>query len=213
MMQDRDLKYLRDLIGEGEHEQLDFKFEISDARKIARTLSAFSNSRGGKLLIGVKDNGRIAGIRSEEEFHMIESAASLYCRPEVRFESRSLMAEGKTVLEIQVHEAAHKPIKAQSEDDRWMAYIRLKDQSALAHIVQLRIWEEDAEAEGEVISFTRSEKLLLDHLEQQPGASLQELQQNTGSRRAELIALLTRFVRFGIVEILYQGTVAGFRLK
>ncbi|MCK4854687.1 MAG: ATP-binding protein, partial [Bacteroidales bacterium] len=60
---------------------LDFKFEISDARKIARTLVAFSNTDGGKLLIGVKDNGKIAGIRSEEEYHMLEAAAELYCRP------------------------------------------------------------------------------------------------------------------------------------
>ena len=42
-MESPDQKYLRSLIGEGEHQELDFKFEINDARKIARTLSAFSN--------------------------------------------------------------------------------------------------------------------------------------------------------------------------
>ena len=62
-----DTDYIHALIAEGEHQQQDFKFEISDARKIAKTLSAFANTEGGRLLIGVKDNGRIAGIRSEEE--------------------------------------------------------------------------------------------------------------------------------------------------
>ena len=57
--------YLQQLIEEGEHQQQDFKFEISDARKIARSLSAFANTDGGRLLIGVKDNGRIDGVRSE----------------------------------------------------------------------------------------------------------------------------------------------------
>jgi predicted HTH transcriptional regulator len=61
-------KNIYDYIAQGEHLQQDFKFEISDARKISKTLVAFSNSQGGRLLIGVKDNGRIAGIRSEEEF-------------------------------------------------------------------------------------------------------------------------------------------------
>ena len=61
------------------------KFEISDARKIAKTLSAFANTDGGKLLIGVKDNGKIAGVRSDEEQYMIEAAAGLYCSPEVNY--------------------------------------------------------------------------------------------------------------------------------
>ena len=78
-------EYIYGLIGEGEHTQQDFKFEISDARKIAKSLSAFSNTIGGRLLIGVKDNGRIAGIRSDEEIYMIEAAAQVYCEPQVEF--------------------------------------------------------------------------------------------------------------------------------
>ncbi|MDE6832131.1 MAG: ATP-binding protein, partial [Muribaculaceae bacterium] len=71
------------LIDEGEHEQQDFKYLISDARKIARSISAFANHSGGRLLIGVKDNGTIAGVRSEEDIYMIEQAADLYCSPRV----------------------------------------------------------------------------------------------------------------------------------
>ena len=33
-----DTDYIYSLIAEGEHQKQDFKFEISDARKIARTL-------------------------------------------------------------------------------------------------------------------------------------------------------------------------------
>ena len=65
-------KYINNLISQGENLNLDFKFEISDAKKIARTFSAFANTKGGKLLIGVKDNGAIAGIRTDEEIFMIE---------------------------------------------------------------------------------------------------------------------------------------------
>ena len=61
-----DTQYIRQLVSEGEHCHQDFKFEISDARKIARSLSAFANTEGGRLLIGVKDNGKIAGVRSDE---------------------------------------------------------------------------------------------------------------------------------------------------
>ena len=76
----------------------DFKFEISDARKIARSISAFANTEGGRLLVGVKDNGKIAGIRSEEEIYMIEAAASMYCQPQVEIETKTYIVEGRTVL-------------------------------------------------------------------------------------------------------------------
>ena len=132
-------KYLKSLIDEGEHQQLDFKFEISDAKKIARTLSAFSNTDGGRLLIGVKDNGRISGIRSDEEYYMVESAASLFCKPEVRFKSKDHTIEGKNVLEIYIPPSTIRPVYAKDDHNRWMAYIRVADENILADIIQLEV--------------------------------------------------------------------------
>ena len=100
-----DTEYIHALIAEGEHQQQDFKFEISDARKIAKTLSAFANTDGGKLLIGVKDNGKIAGVRSDEEQYMIEAAAGLYCSPEVNYTMQTYQVEGRSVLVVQIEES------------------------------------------------------------------------------------------------------------
>lgn len=105
-----DTDYIHALIAEGEHQQQDFKFEISDARKIAKTLSAFANTDGGRLLIGVKDNGKIAGVRSDEEKYMIEAAAQLYCRPEVDYSMQTFHVEGRSVLVVQIDESEHKPV-------------------------------------------------------------------------------------------------------
>lgn len=63
MKQNAETDYIQQLIAKGEHVHQDFKFAISDARKIAKSLSAFANTEGGRLLVGVKDNGKIAGIR------------------------------------------------------------------------------------------------------------------------------------------------------
>ena len=56
----------------GENQCQDFKFAITDSKKIAKSLSAFANTDGGSLLIGVKDNGKIAGANIDEEYYMIE---------------------------------------------------------------------------------------------------------------------------------------------
>lgn len=211
-------KYIRSLIAQGEHQQLDFKFEISDARKIARTLSAFSNTYGGRLLVGVKDNGRITGIRSEEEYYMVESAALLYCRPEIRFESRIHSVEGKNVLEIYIPPVEEKPVYAKDENNRWMAYMRVNDESILAGIVQLRIWTGDQEGgwddSGEhLLEYTRKEQILLSTLEGDPGASLSKLRSDTGFKRNELVSLMTKLVRFDVVEMEVREGVSAFRLK
>ena len=113
-----DTDYIHTLIAEGEHQQQDFKFEISDARKIAKTLSAFANTDGGRLLIGVKDNGRIAGVRSEEEKYMIEAAAQLYCIPEIDYTLQTYIVEGKQVLVATIEENPHKPVYAKDENGK-----------------------------------------------------------------------------------------------
>lgn len=217
-MDDQGEKYIRSLIAQGEHQQLDFKFEITDARKIARTLSAFSNTHGGRLLIGVKDNGRISGIRSDEEYYMLESAATLYCKPEVKFSSRIYKIEGKNILEIYIPPVKEKPVYARDENKRWKAYIRVADESMLAGIVQLRIWTDEVEEEIEdpgdhLLEFTRKEQILLSILENNPGISLSKLQKDSGFKRKELVKLMTKLVRFDVVQMDNREGTSGFSLK
>ena len=206
-------KYIRALIAQGEHQELDFKFEISDARKIARTLSAFSNTRGCRLLIGVKDNGRIAGVRSEEEYYMVESAAALYCKPEVRFKTWNHTVEGKTVLEVYIPPVTRKPVYARNEEDRWMAYTRVEDESVLASIIQLKVWKEEHGNRGKLLEFTRKEQILLETLRNSPGISLTKLQRDTGFPRKELVQLVTKLVLFDVVEMGFREKSAVFSLR
>ena len=156
-----DTEYIHILIAEGEHQQQDFKFEISDARKIARTLSAFSNTDGGRLLIGVKDNGKIAGVRSDEEKYMIEAAAQLYCLPEVQYSMQTFHAEGRSILVVQIDESAQKPVYAKDETGKPLAYIRIKDENILATPVHLRVWEQSDSPVGELIQYTERELSLI----------------------------------------------------
>ena len=121
----------------------DFKFAINDSAKIARTLSAFSNTDGGRLLIGVKDNGKIRGIQSEEEYYMIESAALRYCRPVVSFDFRKWTVEGKSILEVYIPPVQEKPVLARENESRWLAYIRVGDQNILANHILLQVWKRE----------------------------------------------------------------------
>lgn len=208
-----DTDYIHALIAEGEHQQQDFKFEISDARKIARTLSAFANTDGGRLLIGVKDNGKIAGVRSEEEIYMIEAAAQLYCLPEVYFSMQTFHVEGRSVLVVQIGENEKKPVYAKDESGKPLAYIRVKDENILATPVHLRVWQQSGSPAGELIQYTEREQLLLNLLEQNTSLSLNRYCRQTGISRRAAEHLLAKFIRFDIVEPVFENHKFDFRLK
>jgi predicted HTH transcriptional regulator len=78
------MEELQKLIAAGEGDHLEFKKTIAHPAKIARTLVSFANTRGGSILVGVQDNGRIAGIDPEEEKYTLRLAAELFCNPPVK---------------------------------------------------------------------------------------------------------------------------------
>ena len=156
--------YIQNLIEEGEHEQQDFKFKISDARKIARSISAFANHSGGRLLIGVKDNGKVVGVESDEEMYMIEQAATMYCRPEQKVIFSSYRVEGKSVLKVDVAPAKVLPVKAQDDDHQWKAYYRVADENILAHPLHIKVWQASQAEMPAMISFSEKEFILIDYL-------------------------------------------------
>jgi len=196
--------YINKLISQGENERLDFKFEISDSRKIARSLSAFSNTSGGKLLIGVKDNGRIAGVRSDEEFYMVQAAAQMYCRPQVIFESRQHMVDNKNVLEVIIPKHPDMPVMAQENDGRWLAYIRVKDENKLVNGIQIRVWKSLKNKDSVFIRYSKKEKILFDYLAGYGEVSFSKFCRIANLPRHEAENCLTDLVLIGILDIVYK---------
>ncbi|WP_338158523.1 ATP-binding protein [uncultured Phocaeicola sp.] len=205
-------EYIQQLISEGEHIQQDFKFAISDARKIARSISAFANTQGGRLLIGVKDNGKIAGVRSEEEIYMIEAAARMYCRPQVELENYIYKVEGKNVLEVRIAENPCKPICALDEQNKAWAYVRIKDENILANPVHLNIWEQNRQKESVVIAYTEREQHLLNILKQHGALTLNQCSRLSQTNRKQTSELLADFIRFGLVEQDFKEHTFYFKL-
>ena len=125
---------------------------------------AFANTDGGRLLIGVKDNGRIAGVRSEEEYYMVESAAKMYSKPPIEFTTKQHFVDGKTVLEVIVEPSPEKPHFARDDDGKWWAYFRKDDENRLANKIMIEVWKRQKSQNGILINYSDDEKILLDYL-------------------------------------------------
>ena len=188
-------------IGENQHQ--DFKFEISDAKKIARSFSAFANTEGGSLLLGVKDNGSITGVRTGEEVFMAEAAAKMYCQPEVKFSLKEWKVEGKTIIEVIIPEAAKKPIKAVSPNDKWLAYIRVNDQNILANKVMIDVWNAQSIGTETKINYGSTEAALLKYINETGSSTLSAICETCKISKYKAQKLLTDFILLKLIDIVF----------
>lgn len=193
--------HIQKLIAEGEHQMLDFKYEISDSRKIARSLAAFANTDGGRLLIGVKDNGSISGIRSDEEKHMIQTAAQMYCRPEVEFTAKEWNINGKTVLEVIIPKSRHHKHKAPDHNNIYKVYVRVRDENIIANSVLIKVWKHEKDKNNIKISFTDEEMLLLKYLNEHGKISFEEFLDISHLKKKAAERILVNFIIIGVVKM------------
>lgn len=193
-----DKRYLLSLIGEGEHQQQDFKYRVDDARKLAKSVSAFANTDGGRLLIGVRDDGFIAGVRKEGEIYVMHQAAYKYCQPEASVRFDTYHAEGRTVVIATVPPSDKKPICAQDEDGQMRAYIRIKDENIVASPVLFKLMQESQQPQGALLTIDDDIRRLLNVMEGR--LTLKQIVHLVRLPRHKVITLLAHLIRFGTVK-------------
>ena len=196
------------MIAEGEHQRQDFKYCINDSRKIARSMVAFANTDGGRLLLGIRDNGSVAGVQSDEEYYMAEAAAKLYSKPPINFQTIQWTIDGKSVLEIIIQKRVDMPHSAQNEEGKWLVYIRKDDQNIVAPAILLKVWEQKKNPQGVHIRFSEQEKRLLSLLLTDQNLSLNQFAVRAKLPRWKGEKILVKLIVIGVVgmEINVSGT-------
>jgi len=96
----------------GEDSFHQFKEKVSDAKKIADEIIAFSNTKGGIIFIGVNDSGKIVGLTAhevEKSNQLIANATTNNIRPSINILSENKKINNKTIIIITVREGLNKP--------------------------------------------------------------------------------------------------------
>lgn len=115
---------LSQLIEKGESSTVQFKEKVKDAYKIATEMVAFSNSKGGHLIIGVNDKtGDVTGLSYkdiQDTNLLLVNAASDNVKSPITIFSETISISEKNVLVVQVNEGSNKPYK----DNKGIAWIK-----------------------------------------------------------------------------------------
>lgn len=106
---------LNQLINQGEGRNLEFK--TSFGREAIESVAAFANSKGGGvLLVGVTDNGTVAGIScSEESIQSYANQIKNATEPSLIVDIEAVSIDSKQLLYIKVNEYPVKPVSCKGK--------------------------------------------------------------------------------------------------
>jgi len=103
---------LIDILSRGEDSRHQFKENFTNADALAAEIVAFSNSAGGRIFIGVGNDGSVIGLSSAEVDRLnqlISNSASQNVRPSVNPFTENVTHPNGTVMVVTIPEGLNKP--------------------------------------------------------------------------------------------------------
>lgn len=108
----------------------ELKRRLPTRRQHVRTLSAFGNGRGGTLVVGVTDDGRLVGVsRARAVAARLRAEVAAHVRPELQATIQPVTINGTELVVAQVPPGSDGPYEAELPDGRWRCYIREGDRT------------------------------------------------------------------------------------
>jgi hypothetical protein len=163
-------KELRRIVAQGEGLHIEFKRKVYYPHKIMREVVAFANTDGGKLIIGVSDDGTINGLKHpDEELYVMRAAFEKFCQPAVPYTLHRVEVphtQGREVLIFDIPPHSQKPVFLLYDFRRKIgkAYIRTADKSVQASREMRKILKAQNNPQDTLISYGDKERLLLRYL-------------------------------------------------
>lgn len=129
----------------GEDSSRQFKVQLNNPVQVAIEMCAMSNSKGGKIFIGVNDDCTLAGLTSDEirKYNTwVAEAASQLVRPAIYPQTRVVSVDEKMILQIEVSEGTTKPY----QDNKGIFWVKTGSDKRPASSQELmRLFQQNAQ--------------------------------------------------------------------
>ncbi len=107
---------LKNLIATGESSHLEFKSEQIKPEDLAKEIVSFLNFQGGKILLGVEDDGTISGVSRPDVEEWVINICRNNVVPQIIPGYQKLAIEGKDVVVLDIPAGIAKPYHTQKGD-------------------------------------------------------------------------------------------------
>ncbi len=110
---------LYNIIKAGEDSRNQFKLLVNSPDALAAEIAAFANTNGGRIMVGIKNNGRIIGLEYQEVDRlnqMISNVCSQKISPPISVETENIKLDNRVVVIIKVPLGINKLYMANGQD-------------------------------------------------------------------------------------------------
>jgi predicted HTH transcriptional regulator len=124
---------MKELLHQAEGKTLEFKRDLSSPKPLLKTLVAFANTAGGRLVVGVADDRQVLGVAQvlDEEERLCSLIADGIA-PRLVPNVEMITVDGKTLLVVEVFVSGARPHWLKSEGAENGVYVRLGSTSRQA---------------------------------------------------------------------------------
>ena len=194
---------LKRLVALGEGAHLEFKHRVPRPDRMAKEVIALANTGGGRVLLGVDDDGSIVGVKdSNEELFALQNALESYCEPPVALNVEGVRVSRKRdVLVIDVPRSAVKPhylrkgARNGSEPNDRKAYVRVGAESVEASREAVKLMKAERNPRDTRFTFGEAEQKLMAYLERYERITVREYARLAGippKRASHTLVLMAR---------------------
>lgn len=200
---------VRRLAALGEGRLLEFKNRVPRPDRIAREVIALANTDGGKVLVGVDDDGTVLGVKDAgEEFYALQEALQDRILPPVDLDFEPVrVSRTREVLVVHVPASGARPhvLKPDRRPDgtlpKQRAFVRVDSQSVEASKEAVALMR--AEGRGDAVAFTfgDAERRLLEYLDRHEQITVREYARMGRMPPWKASKALVMLARAGIVAL------------
>ena len=199
----RQVQQLRLLVSHGEGASLEFKRKATFPQKIVREMIAFANTKGGILLIGIGDDGSLAGLKHpEDELHVMTEALKKV-RPSMQYNVTLIpIANARMVIQYEIPESKRKPHYFIDENKMKESFVRVDDKSIKASRELREIVKRKQRMKDVRFHYGEHEKFLMQYLDEKKTITLKEFVALSGLNRLYASRKLILLVLANVLRII-----------
>jgi len=199
------LKDIVRLADQGEGLTLEFKKKANHPEKIVKELVAFANTAGGKLLLGVDDDGTASGVRSiEGELFTVEEAIHKFIRPKLSYEKEIIRVnekKGIAVISIAAGQGKVFAVKEDPSKKYGITYVRKADESLQASKEMREIIERRYKKKDIQFTFDEKVKTAIRLVEENGSTTLQDFVREANISKFIASRVLIRLVLANVLDV------------
>lgn len=199
------LSSLSRLTAKGEGQYLEFKKKANFPEKIVKELVAFANTNGGRLLLGVDDDGIVSGTRNiEGEAFVVEDAIQKLITPTLVYTLEIVkINEKKGVAIFNIPEGIERPYRAKGDSniEHGIAFVRWKDESIKASKEMRQILKRRDSERDERFMYGEKEKVLMQILDKSSFTTVTEFAKEANIPKLIASKTLVKLVLANLLDI------------